>query len=205
MANEYATADEVKYALELHGSEHADNDITRALTAASRAIDNLCGRRFYADTDANQVRYFTPASGSYVQIDDLITLTSVTVAPYGRTYDDTWVVDTDFMLEPLNAAADGRPYEAIRWRSTSRYYGWPYRYPRSVKVTGKFGWNTTPPEIKEATIMLASQLLKRVREAPFGIVGFGVDVGSAVRIGRFDPHITGLTGQYVRHRSVLIA
>jgi len=196
MANEYASVAELKASLSLTGESFADPDIQLALTAASRAIDNATLRRFYPDVDVNQIRYYTPDVATEVQIDDVITLTAVAVDRSGDgTFSEAWTLNTDFVLEPLNAAADSQPYTTIRMhpRSTRSMPG----YPRSVRVTAKFGWATAPEAIKEATLMLASRLLKRVREAPFGIAGLGID-GVAVRVARDDPDVYALICPYKR-------
>src|SRR5262249_42740226 len=112
-------------------------------------------------------------------------------------FENTWTQNTDFVLEPLNAASDTEPWTAVRVQPyTSRIF---YCWPRSLRVTGKFGWLTPPPAVKQATELLAARLLKRSREAPFGVVGLGLDEG-AVRIPRLDPDVAALLGPYMRRR-----
>lgn len=198
-SNEYVTVAELKATLTLTGQTYADADITLAVYAASRAIDNYCRRRFYADTDATQVRYYRGLTDTPIlRIDDLVTLTSVQTDPGGDgTYEETWTLNTDFTLEPDNATADGKPTTLIRMHESGRY-SFSSSYPRTVKVTGKFGWPSVPHEVKAATSILATQLLKRAREAPFGVVALGVD--TAARITRTDPHLKLLLDPYVKWR-----
>lgn len=199
MATEYITSDQLKSTLELTGETFADSDIEAAIKAASRGIDNLCGRRFYADTDATKERYYTPDDEAWLRIDDLVELGSLQTDPDGGgTFEDTWVENTDFLLEPLNAPADAKPWTSIRVHPLGNFY-LPC-YPRSVKVTGKFGWATVPDEIVEATTVLASKLMRRAREAPFGVVAFGIEAGSAMRIARQDPDVLFLVGDLIRNR-----
>src|SRR5680860_943640 len=151
MANEYVTATALKSTLSLTGETFADADISVALEAASRGIDELCGRRFWPDADADQVRYYHPIDRDIVIIDDLVVLTSLATDPGGDgTFEETWTLDTDYNCEPLNAAADGRPWEMLV-RHPSGSYAFPYNYPRSVKLIGRFGWSAVPPAIVEAT------------------------------------------------------
>lgn len=192
--HEYASVGDVKQALELHGETFADPDITRALTAASRGLDKLLDRRFWLDDDNTQVRYYTAQDG-WVEIDDLVDLTTFQTDDDGNgTFDTTWTENTHFVLEPLNAAADGEPWTRVKVTAAGSY-GLPC-HVRGIKVTGQFGWTDVPAGVKEATIILAARLLKRVREAPFGVVMIGTD--SAERLARSDPDVMFLVGHYDR-------
>lgn len=197
MADDYITTEELKYTSEMSGFSFADGDIINSIATASRAIDEHCGRRFWKDADPQQVRYYNPTSWEYVRIDDLITLTSLqTDDDGGSDYANTWTEGTDFLLEPLNAPADGQPFTQIR-RHPSSSFTLPTGYPRTVKVTGQFGWQEVPQQVKTATSILAVRLLKRMREAPFGIAGVGID-GVSVRIAPVDPDVRSLIQPYVR-------
>lgn len=196
MANEYATPAELRATLELTGETFADADLTLALAAASRGIDQATGRRFFPDPDANQVRHYSPPAADVLLIDDLVTLTSLNVDTDGDgTFEETWVLNTDFVLEPLNAAADSHPWTRLRTHPL-RGKQLPWRYPRSVELTGKFGWDEAPDEIKQATVIIASKLVQRAREAPFGIL-VGAD-SLAVYIARQDPEVMFLIEPYSR-------
>lgn len=196
--NAYVELEEFKSTAELTGTSFADQDIHNALLAASRGIDEACGRRFWADADATQIRYYTAKSQRALPIDDLVTRTSVLIDPGGDgTFGETWVENTDYTLTPLNAAAEGRPWTKIELHLGSSVYFPPY--PRSVKVTGKFGWTAVPANIKSATSLVAARLLKRGREAPFGVVSLGLD-GTAVRVSSFDPDVAFLLAPYVREK-----
>lgn len=197
----YCSLAELRSLLRIKGSEH-DAALANAAAAASRSIDNRLGRRFYPDADAAQVRKYRPVSPAYCRIDDLITLTSLV--------DDsgTWTIDNDFVLEPANAAADGRPYDTIRtvraargwpeaWQEPSSPAGRSFQRGRRITVTGKFGWSTTPPEIRQATAILAGQLFFRPQQAVFGVVGIGFE-GEGQRLPRFDPHIEALIAPFER-------
>lgn len=176
-----------------------DTDITTACSAASRAIEQVCGRRFWADSDAAQVRYYSPPnSGPVLFTDDIITLTTLAVdTAGGTTFGTTLTANTDYVLEPLNAAAEtpAQPYTQIRLHPTGIGY-WP-QYPRSVKVTGKFGWSAAPQEIVRATTILATKLFKR-QDSPFGIFTAGVDEVTAMRIAGSDPDVQNLLAPYKR-------
>lgn len=202
MANEYVTSAALKATLSITGETYADADIAIALESASRAVDGICGRRFYADADATQVRVYSPSSRDLLRIDDLITLTSLKTDPGGDgTYEQTWTLNTDMVLEPLNPelidATNRQPWTLIRRHPRGSYY-FPADYPRSVQVTGKFGWPAVPAPVQTATSILASILLKRMREAPFGVVALGVD--TAARIASTDRQVLALLTPYRRFR-----
>lgn len=201
-SNLYITLAALKATLNLTGQTTFDDDLTSAISAACRSIDAACGRRFWLDTDATSVRYYTPDTHQRVMIDDLVTLTSVLVDQNGDgTYEETWTNNTDFVLQPINNPSESpaRPYESLVRRKLGNYY-WPVGIEHGVKVTGQFGWSAVPPEIAQATTVLAGKLFKRAREAPFGIVSFGgADSSSAMRIARTDPDVANLIEGYVRH------
>lgn len=210
--NEYVTVEELKYTLEI-GGPYADANIPLVCESASRSVDDYCGRRFFT-TEADEERFFTPSSWDspryidgefvgyygnrpYLEVGDLNSVTSVEVdlADDG-TYEESWVKDTDYWLEPYNNPLDGKPWDRLVLRSAAgrSFPG----YAHSIKITGKWGWTPTPPSVKLAASMLASRFLKRQREAPFGIAGIGPD-GEAVRISVSDPDVIALLHPYTIH------
>ena len=191
----YVEPEELKATLELLGTSYADLDVRRSVVAASRAIDEICGRRFWLDSDANHVRYYQ-GCGDRVWVDDIVEVTSVEVDTNGDgSFGSAWTENDDYLLAPLNAAADGWPWTRLEVHPNSGSY-FPH-YPRSVKVTGQFGWSTVPEAIKAATGILAERVMVRMRQAPLGVQQFGLD-GEAVQIARTDPDVAMLVAPYVR-------
>lgn len=202
---DYVTLAEFKNNSELIGYAFADYDAQLAISAASNGIEQYCGRRFNLDTSGTNVRYYSVTEPRELNIDDIV------CTSYGATvqvdvdgdgvFETTWVRNTDFFLEPLNAQADGWPYETIRVspRSAQRFPSWP----RSVQVTGQFGWPAVPQNVKEATMIMSVRLMKRAREAPFGVAAIGFD-GAAVRVARVDPDVAFLLDNWVRGYQVLV-
>jgi hypothetical protein len=200
--NLYVQVEEFKSTLTLTGTSFSDEDVRAALKAASRAIDEIAGRRFYPDADAAQVRYYSPVDPWRLTVDDVVTITTLKTDTSGDgTFENTWTLNTDYTVEPLNAAADGEPWTHLCARSTGTLT-FPTAYARTVELTGKFGWNTVPSPIEHATTLLAHRLLRRAREVPFGISGIGLD-GSVVRIMAQDPDVMQLVAPY--SRAVLVA
>lgn len=200
MANEYLTVMEAKNSAELVGTAFADYDIQRAIAAASRGIDEYTGRFFFTSVGT---RYYTAYEPGYVDIDDLTTAGVLTTDQDGDgVFETSWTVNTDYTFAPFNAAADGKPYEKIRLQP----YG-SQRFPclpRAVSVAGTFGWPSVPDQIVEATTIIATKLVKRKRDAPFGVIALGID-NFAVRIARTDPDVAFLLDPFIRGSGVLIA
>jgi hypothetical protein len=195
VSTSYVESDDLKETLRLEGLRFADADIADTIASASRKVEEICGRRFWADVDAAQVRKYTPGYADRIWIDDLVTLTSLkTDANADGTYEQTWT-SADYILEPLNAVANGRPWESIRAAANGafRFPG----YVASVELTGKFGWSTVPQPIRTATKLIAHRYLKRLRESPHGVVGFGLD-GAVVRMMSIDPDVEAILGDYSR-------
>jgi hypothetical protein len=200
-AQNYVSLEAFKHTLTLASETFADADITVALSAASRAIDKAAGRRFWVDANANSVRYYTPDDPWRLSVDDLVTITSLKTDDAGDgTFENTWTVNTDYVAEPLNAVTDSEPWTHLSVHPMGRYL-FP-GFPRSVELTGKFGWPAVPAEIRQATTIAAHRLLRRAREVPFGVAGIGLD-GSAVRIVSQDPDVAALVAPY--SRTVLVA
>lgn len=195
----YVTRAQLKATLSLSGETFADADIDAALTAASRMVDGYCRRRFWADADANQVRLYTPSLPGRVAIDDLVTLTALEEdLDLDGVYETPWVLGTDFVLAPANAAADGLPYtQVVVHPAGNRRFG-SFRYPNTIRLTGKFGWPAVPGEVVQATSILAGRLLKRAREAPLGVVVIGIESGAVGRVPSVDPDVRALLAPYVR-------
>jgi hypothetical protein len=195
----YVEPEALKSSLELQGLSYADADITAAVLAASRGIDSALETRFYLDPDQAQIQYYTPESFRLLPIDDCSVVTAVDVDRSGSgSFSEPWTVNVDYVLEPLNAAADFKPYQAIRTRVLQGRRWLPMGVERSVRVTGQFGWTYIPQPIITATSILAGKLVRRIREAPFGIVTVGIDEGAAMRIARTDPDVYMLIKRFDR-------
>lgn len=195
----YITSEQLKSTLSLTGTTYADADVAAAITAASRAIDAICNRRFYVDA-SDATRYYRPNDDrASVDIDDLVSLTTLqTDSGLDQTWADTWA-STDYALEPVNAQADATlmwPYTSIRVRPTGQFV-FPVANIETVKVVGKFGWPQLPDAVTQATTMVATRFLVQARQAPLGIVPFE---GGAIRIAKRDAQVMALIGNLIRHR-----
>ena len=198
ITNGYATLIQVKAALRISDSTE-DTLLELAIEAASRAIDGNTGRNFYSSGTAT--RYFAPDDDFVLQIDDLAG-TAVTIQTANNAdgvYDVTWA-SSDYQLEPLNGNSDGIPWPATRIRAIGDYL-WPILNGEALaKVTGLWGWGSTPIAVTQACIIQSSRIYKRL-DSPLGVAGFG-DMG-VMRVTRdLDPDVAQLIGTYRKVRNV---
>ena len=165
-----------------------DVAIERVLDAVSRQIDDHCGfplRHFYL-TDNDTTRHYTATSGNGLWIEDCTAITAIgSDADGDGVFEDTWVTG-DYLLWPYDAADQMRPYTRIETtRAGTRSF--TLSTPRSVKITGRFGWPLIPAPVVEACLLQASRIFKR-KDAPFGVAG-APEVGPIRLLSRLDPDV----------------
>lgn len=193
MANEYETLVNLKLAM---GITDAVDDVLlqKALTTASRGIDDKCGfpaRRFYLDVAAS-ARVYTPRGrivatddGEMFDVDDIGSLTGLVVETgSGTTF--TTVAATDYETQPDNAIATGRPITALLRASGA----WGGTTGSRVRVTAKWGWPAIPDEVIQATLIQAERLFKR-KDSPEGVLG-SAEWGAVTNLARVDPDVAEL-------------
>lgn len=170
LVNSYSTLDALKRRLRLTAGDD-DARLESCLTAASRQIDRVTGRRFYAATD---MRYYTATDPYCLDlVDDLRTVTTLKTDEDGdRTYEITWDSSDDYYLAPYNAATDSQPYTSIEVDRVNGDYTFPSTV-RGVQIVGSFGYCATgsqPAEIEEACLRMAERLYV-LPTAPLGVAG----------------------------------
>lgn len=189
MSNEYATRAQLKERL---GITDAANDaaLDEVLEGVSRAIDDYCGRRFYA---ATETRYYTAVEANLLTVDDLLTLTTLKTDGDGdRVYEDTWAT-TDYDLEPYNASLEGRPYWRIRTTPNGKL-SFP-KVRKGVEIVGSWGYRSTVPvQVREACLLQSARIHRR-RDQPYGVYGMPAS-GTAVFISRIDPDVQALLAPF---------
>jgi hypothetical protein len=198
IVNGYASLNEVKAALRITDAVD-DSLLEMAVESASRLVDGHAGRRFWSAGTASK---FFVAQDDYVcEVDDIVSPNIVlqTSNNADGIFDTTWDLD-DYQLEPLNGELDGIawPYTSIRAIGD---YLWPISGGEAlVKVTAVFGWPSIPIAIKQATIIQASRIFKRL-DSPLGVAGFS-DLG-IMRVSRdLDPDVAQLVMPYKRMRNI---
>lgn len=177
--------------------EIADTDddalLKLKISAASRGVDGSCHRQFGKE-DLPVARTYRPrwsrTFGCHVaEIDDIMDLTD-----FAFTLDGTALTADQYELQPDNAVEDGRPYTYVKLNvgTVSAAFGMG-----KLIGLGLWGWNATPDEVTEASMLQASRLNIR-RDSPYGIAG-GADGGGELRLlARLDPDVVPLVSALVR-------
>jgi hypothetical protein len=190
----YVTAHQLAGALRIEAEGDAFDDLNRAAHVASRAIDEICDQVFGLLDDSNdEVRLFTRTTSMTCYFDVASSVTEVEVDKFAT---GSWTVlteGTDYVLERVSVASvrqADRPYNRLKLRPRS--VNWLPAANQCVRVTGRFGWAETPWQVIEAAGLLGQQLFKRRQEAPFGVISFGIDNATAIRLLKNDPHLCNL-------------
>ena len=193
----YATTAELRAELGDTTGTLNDRALERALRAASRAIDNHTGRRFWRDPTVT-TRTYRPHCPYDADIEDIASTTGLVVKTDDGTgtWATTWTA-SDYQLEPLNAAVNGGAYSWTRLVTIGALYLPTYVSPAgrpTLQVTALHGWSQVPDPIREACIRMAVTLFKR-HDAPFGVIGS--PEWGPMRIARSDPNVVEMLDPYM--------
>lgn len=198
LTNAYCTLAELKASLAITDSVD-DTPLEAAITATSRMIDDYTGRFFYRNgtTQSPVARYYTPLDPWTMNMDDNYTITEVaTDDNFNQTWDTVWST-SDYMLEPVNNPQRGWPVN--RMLAIGRYV-FPYYLPQSVRITGIWGWTSTPAEVNMATLIQAARLFTR-RQSPFGIAG-SPDLGTVRLTAKLDADVEALLRPFKKNNGL---
>jgi hypothetical protein len=195
ISNGYATLAELKGYLKIEDSME-DSLLEHIVEAASRSIDRIANRRFYLDSSAS-ARTYRPADLLRVFTDDFGSTSGLIVKTdpnTAGTYTTTLTLNTDYIVEPVNAAAKGRPWNYITIVS-GESFSLPVNYRPQVEVTARWGWPTVPDDINQATLILSADLYKR-KDSIGGVLGLS-ELG-AIRMSPLGRDITAMVRAYKR-------
>lgn len=193
----YASTAEIKAALRITDSVD-DTLISMAGSAASELIDGHLGRTFGT---ATATRYFAPDTATVLQVDDLAgtAITLQTSSNADGVWDVTWTT-ADYQLEPLNGMNEGQSWPYTRIRAIGTYWFPQAAGEATVKLTATYGWPSIPTAVKQAAVIQASRIYKRL-DSPLGVAGFG-DLG-VMRVTRsVDADVEVLLAPYKRYRGI---
>ncbi len=181
-ANIYTTLAELKDALRIPQTDtDLDSVFNAAILAVSREIDQHCGRHFYRITEPRTLVPTDRYRLNLGEFNDLVSVTTLkTDASGDGTFETTWTT-ADYQLltangtPNINAGPEAKPYTQIRAIGAQTFpcaWAWNSRTDR-VEITGTWGWPQVPVDVREACKLLAVESGKLLREAPFGVAGFG--------------------------------
>ena len=172
--------------------------IEKAIESASRSIDRITNRRFYADSTVQQ-RFYRPIDWYRLDVDDISTTTGIEVA-FDQTgngnYTQVLVFNTDYILDPINAPQKAIPYTRVVMVGATTF-SVLYSWRSAVRVTAKYGWydGVAPDDIIEATLILSADLFKRASSVG-GVLGLS-ELG-AIRMSPLGRDIAAMTRAYRR-------
>lgn len=201
ISNGYATLAQAKAFLSITDSVD-DTLLESFVEAASRSIDRIANRRFYADTSAS-ARQYRVSSPIILFTDDISSTTGLIVATDedgDGTFETTLVLNTDYVMDPLTAPSLSRPFTQVTVVSnTNTFPIFPGLFSNGmrpgVQVTAKWGWPAIPDDIETACLILTGDLYKR-KDSPGGVLGLG-DLG-AIRMTPLGRDITAMVRAYKR-------
>lgn len=196
ITNGYATLAEAKAYLSI--SDSIDDTMLESMVeAASRAIDNIAGRRFYLDSTAT-ARLYRGTNPYILTVDDFGSTTGLALAldtGGDGTYETTLTYNVDYVVEPFNATAMGKPYTQITLVGGQLL---PWVMPNlrpSVQLTAKWGFPSVPDDISQACLILTADMYKR-KDSVGG--NLGISELGAIRMSPLGRDIAAMTRAYRR-------
>jgi hypothetical protein len=192
ITNGYCTLAEVKAAARI--TDNADDTLLEnSIEGASRRIEGFTGRFFYQKSPS-AVKYY-PVDIYNVATTDIATttLTVKTDDDGDGTFEDTWVLNTDYQLEPLDAVVQQRPYRRIVAIGGKTFPLITTPSIPTVEITAAWGWSYVPDDIREACVIMSLRMFSRY-QSPLGVAGFS-EFG-AINVRAIDPDVRDLLMPY---------
>lgn len=172
--------------------------IEKAIEAASRTIDRIANRRFYIDANAT-ARLYRTTDFYTLFVDDIGSTSGLQVAfdsTGNGTYNDVQTLNTDYILDPVTAPQQGRPYTQVTMVGPTTFPLPISRRPQ-VQVTARYGWylGTPPDDVVEACLILSADYVKRASSVG-GVLGLS-ELG-AIRMSPLGRDIAAIVRAYRR-------
>lgn len=189
MTSTYASVADARASLLLETGE-PQSTIDRLLDVASRRIDEFCDRSFAAPVEATRTYRCAASSEAGVSeaaIGDLQALPAPTVSVAASSFADAdeWTT-LDAADVDLGEHRPGWPVTHLRLRGRCEW----------VRITGQFGWQAVPPQIRRATLLLVARLYRR-EQSPLTTAASGGDLGET-SFTRYDPDFLALAKPFRR-------
>lgn len=195
VVNGYITLAGLKNYLKIDDSVE-DTLLEQIIESASRSIDRIANRRFYLDGTAT-ARTYRPVGNMRVIIDDVGTTSGLILKTDPNSfgvYQTTFTLNQDYIVEPTNALAKGRPINYLTIVGGTAM-SLPVNYWPQVEVTARWGWPSVPDDIEQATYILSADLYKR-KDSIGGVLGLS-ELG-AIRMSPLGRDITSMVRAYRR-------
>ena len=196
---DYCTAADIKAAMPdtTWGTDY-DTLFGELATRASREFDRLthwAPGSFAAGTDA--ARTYDGTGHLVLWLDALAAAPTLVEVDEAGTGSYTAWAASDYRCWPYNALAKGEPYVRLDINSNGDKSYWP-GYAEAVRVTGKFGFSTTPPDdVAWAVIRMAMRMFKRSQQA-YNDVGAIPELGQLRYVKGGDPEVDRIVRQFAR-------
>jgi hypothetical protein len=195
IVNGYITLAGLKNYLKIDDSVE-DTLLEQIIESASRSIDRIANRRFYLDGTAT-ARTYRPVGNMRVIIDDVGTTNGLILKTDPNSfgvYQTTFTLNQDYIVEPTNALAKGRPINYLTIVGGTAM-SLPVNYWPQVEVTARWGWPSVPDDIEQATYILSADLYKR-KDSIGGVLGLS-ELG-AIRMSPLGRDIASMVRAYRR-------
>ena len=209
MANDYCSSSDIKAQLPedyIYSSTDYDPMLDDLCTKASRFVDREVGYWpgfFYPTTDS-ETRYYDGNNEQEIDIDPMVTFTSLAVSEegsYSSSDYTTWTENTDFYTWPYNASALGEPIRRfiIDWNGNKLNFT---RFKKALKVTGIFGYSASVPEIIQQVCIV--QVMRWYMRAKQGYADSGAnpEIGQMTYVKRLDPDIKEMLNSFMLDNAI---
>jgi hypothetical protein len=193
ITNGYCTLAEVKAALRITDSND-DTLLENEIEGASRRVDGFCGRFFYK-TSATAINIY-PLNSYLLRFPNDLANSTVTIKTDtlgNGTYATTLTQGVDYLLEPTNTVIQSRPYSQARMVGGATFPEEVTPSFPTVQVSGYWGWDAVPDDVRTATVLLSIRGFARLNAA-LGVVGFA---DMAIQVRSVDPDVRDLLSPYV--------
>lgn len=180
ITNGYCTRADLKTALAIGTADTADDAVLdEIVNATSRMIDEYTGQFFYQIVGGTA--YYQPHSYEEVNVDPLVSITSIAVDTDGDGTYETVLAAADYILQPVNAAMFAKPFTSIELAPATTV-ALPADLNKGVRIIGTLGWAAVPSAVAQACIIASSHLYE-ARKAYLGVIG-GADTGGVIRLSQ---------------------
>ena len=191
--NGYCTLAEVKSALRITDVTD-DALLEKAIEGASRRIDGYTGRFFYQQSAT--ISMYTRDIYTVQLQNDLVSVTTLKTDDNGDgSFENTWTVNTDYQLQPLNTVLQSRPYNRVVAVGGKTFPIMIQPDLPGVQINGVWGWSSVPDDVREACVLLSMRGFARYNAA-LGVVGFA---DMAIQVRSVDPDVRDMLSPYVQY------